>query len=273
MSSVIAAVVSAVFTVRLSTLELTGEGLSLSTLAELTAVPAEVAWKLPVAVPAACTVPCVLERLPWVAAQVTERPTISVRSATGTGPFAEFVRKLAVSDVDWFVTIGEVEAVNWSRYQGVKLSVPPAVLAASHGAAPGPVLQPHQLLVTVAVVASTLLRMPLPVGALFPAITDLDIVTLLLPTKRPPPACPAVFPVIFRCVSENGVVVTLVPSRSSAPPKEFVAVFPVNVDAPMVTVVPAPCASVARAPPMPAAALFVNVEPLIAKCPTVVGRK
>jgi hypothetical protein len=64
----------------------------------------------------------------------------------------------------------------------VKLSAPPAVVAVSHGAAPGPVLQPHQLLLTVAVVASALLRRPLAVGALLPTISDFDIVTLLLPT-------------------------------------------------------------------------------------------
>ena len=62
------------------------------------------------------------------------------------------------------VTIGEVLAVNRSRYQGVKLSVPPAVVAVSQGAAPGPVLQPHQLWVTVALPPSTLLYMPLPAG-------------------------------------------------------------------------------------------------------------
>src|SRR5512141_795992 len=101
-----AAVVFALLTVRLKTLELTGDVLSLSTLAEMMAVPADVAWKLPVAVPAAWTVPCVLERLPWVAAQVTERPTISARSATGTVVLAELVRKLAVNDVDWLVTSG-----------------------------------------------------------------------------------------------------------------------------------------------------------------------
>jgi len=50
---VIAVVVSALLTVRLSTLELAGDVLSLSTLAEMRAVPAAVAWKLPVAVPAA----------------------------------------------------------------------------------------------------------------------------------------------------------------------------------------------------------------------------
>ena len=61
---VMAVVVSALLTVRLNTLELTGDVLSLSTLAEMMAVPAEVAWKLPVAVPVAWTVPCVLERLP-----------------------------------------------------------------------------------------------------------------------------------------------------------------------------------------------------------------
>jgi hypothetical protein len=69
-------------------------------LAEIIAVPAEVAWKLPVAVPAAWTAPCVPERLPLVAAQVTERPMISARSATGTAVLAEFVRKLAVSEED-----------------------------------------------------------------------------------------------------------------------------------------------------------------------------
>src|SRR5512147_1574121 len=152
-----AALVFALLTVRLKTLELTGEVLSLSTFAEMIAVPAAVAWKLPVAVPAAWTVPCVPERLPLVAAQVTERPMISARSATGTAVLAEFVRKLAVNEVDWLVTIGEVPAVNWSRYQGVKFSVPPDVVAVSQGAAPGPVLQPHQLFVTVAVLASTLL--------------------------------------------------------------------------------------------------------------------
>ena len=151
------AVVLALLTVRLNTLELTGDVLSLSTLAEMMAVPTEEAWKLPVAVPAAWTVPSVPERLPLVAAQVTERPMISARSATGTAALAELVRKLAVNEVDWLVTIGEVLAVNWSRYQGVKVSVPPAVVAVSQGAALGPVLQPHQLLVTVAVAASTLL--------------------------------------------------------------------------------------------------------------------
>src|SRR5512141_1547306 len=50
---VMAVVVSALLMVRLNTLELTGDVLSLSTLAEMIAVPAEVAWKLPVAVPAA----------------------------------------------------------------------------------------------------------------------------------------------------------------------------------------------------------------------------
>src|SRR5512144_58462 len=152
-----AVVVFALLTVRLSTLELTGEVLSLSTLAEMTAVPAALAWKLPVAVPAAWTVPCVLERLPLVAAQVTDRPMISARSATGTAVLAELVRKLAVSAVDWLTATGEVVAVNWSRYQGVKVGEPPAVVALSQGAAPGPLLQPHQLLVTVAVAASTLL--------------------------------------------------------------------------------------------------------------------
>src|SRR5262245_798373 len=128
-----AAVVFALLTVRLSTLALTGAVLSLSTLAEMTAIPAEVAWKLPVAVPVAWTVPCVLERLPLVAAQVTERLMISARSASGTALPAEFVRKLAVNEVDWLVTIGEVVAVNWLRYHGVKMSVPtaPAVVAVS----------------------------------------------------------------------------------------------------------------------------------------------
>ena len=74
---VIVVVVLAWLTVRLRTLELVGAVLSLSTFAEMTAVPADVAWKLPVAVPAAWTVPCVLESVPCVAAQVTERPTIS----------------------------------------------------------------------------------------------------------------------------------------------------------------------------------------------------
>ena len=45
------AVVLALLIVRLNTLELTGDVLSLSTLAEMLAVPTEVAWKLPVAVP------------------------------------------------------------------------------------------------------------------------------------------------------------------------------------------------------------------------------
>ena len=122
----------------------------------------------------------------------------------------------------------------------MKVSVPPAVEAVSQGEALGPVLQPHQLLVTVAAVASTLLRMPLAVVALFQTINDWDSVTLLLPMKSPPPACPAVLPVMVKCVSENGVVLTLVPSKYSAPPKEFVAALPVKVDVPMVTVVPAP---------------------------------
>ena len=109
---VMAAVVFALLTVKLKTLELTGDVLSLSTLAEMTAVPAEVAWKLPVAVPVAWTVGCVPERLPLVAAQVTERLMISAKSVTGTAVLAEFVRKLAVNEVDWLVTIGEVVAVN-----------------------------------------------------------------------------------------------------------------------------------------------------------------
>ena len=75
-SLVIVVVVSALFTVRLRTFELTGEVLSLSTLAEMMAVPAAVAWKLPVAVPADWTVDWVLDKLPLVAAQVTERPMI-----------------------------------------------------------------------------------------------------------------------------------------------------------------------------------------------------
>ena len=162
-----AVVVFALLTVRLSTLELTGDVLSLSTLAEMTAVPAAVAWKLPVAVPAAWTVDWVLDKLPLLAAQVTERPMIWARSATGAALPLEFVRKLAVSAVDWLVTSDEVVAVNWSRYQGVKVSVPPKVVAVSQGAAPGPVLHPHQLLLTVAVAASTLLCRPLPVGAVW----------------------------------------------------------------------------------------------------------
>jgi hypothetical protein len=48
---VMAAVVFALLMVRLSTLELTGDVLSLSTLAEMIAVPAALAWKLPAAVP------------------------------------------------------------------------------------------------------------------------------------------------------------------------------------------------------------------------------
>jgi hypothetical protein len=84
----------------------------LSTLADTIAEPAAVAWKLPVAEPAAWTVPCVLDRSPLVDAQVTDRPTISARSATGTATSAELVRKLAVSDVDWLVAIDAVEAVS-----------------------------------------------------------------------------------------------------------------------------------------------------------------
>lgn len=49
-SLVMAAVVFALLTVRLNTLELTGAVLSLLTLAEMIAVPAAVAWKEPVAV-------------------------------------------------------------------------------------------------------------------------------------------------------------------------------------------------------------------------------
>lgn len=64
-------------------------------------------------------------------------------------------------------------------------------------------------------------------------------------------------------MSEKGVVLRVVPSRSSAPPKEFVAVFPVKVDVWMLMVVPAPWESVAMAPPMPGAVLVVKVEPLI----------
>src|SRR5262249_44385450 len=99
-SPVIVVVVSALLTGRLKTLELTGDVLSLSTLAEMIAVPAAVAWKLPLAVPAGWTVPCVPERLPLVAAHVTERPMISARSASGTALPAELVRKLAVNAVD-----------------------------------------------------------------------------------------------------------------------------------------------------------------------------
>ena len=179
---VITAVVSALPTVRLSTLELVGAVLSWSTLAEITAVPTDVAWKLPVAVPAACTVPWVDDRSPLVAAQVTDRPTSSARSPAGTAAFAEFVRKLAVRPVDWLTTTGDVAAVSWLRYHGVKPSVPPEVVAVSQGAAPGPVLQPHQLLVAVTVPASTLRWSPLPSGALLPTISDLDRLTLLLPT-------------------------------------------------------------------------------------------
>jgi len=82
---------------------------------------------------------------------------ISAKSATGTALPAEFVRKLASSEVDWLVTIGEVGADSRSRYHGVKIRVPPEVVAVSQGVVPGPLLQPHQLLVTVAVAASTLL--------------------------------------------------------------------------------------------------------------------
>ena len=135
-----------------------------------------------VAVPAACTVPWVDDRSPLVAAQFTDRPTSSARSPAGTAAFAEFVRKLAVRPVDWLTTTGDVAAVSWLRYHGVKPSVPPEVVAVSQGAAPGPVLQPHQLLVAVTVPASTLRWSPLPSGALLPTISDLDRLTLLLPT-------------------------------------------------------------------------------------------
>jgi hypothetical protein len=150
-------VVLAWLTVRLNTFELTGEVLSLSTLADMIAVPAAVAWKLPVAVPEDWTLLWVLERFPLVAAQVTLRPMINAKSISDTGLPAESLRKLAFSEVDWLVTSGDVLAVSWFRYQGVKFSVPPAVVAVSHGVAPGPVLHPHQFSVTVAVAASTLL--------------------------------------------------------------------------------------------------------------------
>jgi hypothetical protein len=72
--------------------------------------------------------------------------------------------------------------------------------------------------------------MPFPVGALLPTITDFDSETLLFPTKIPPPEIPAVFPVMTRFDSTNGVVLRLVPSSFSAPPKEFVALLPLKVE-------------------------------------------
>lgn len=102
---------------------------------------------------------------------------------------------------------------------------------------------------------------------------DWDIVTLALPTYTPPPETPAVLPVMVKWVSEKAVVLTFVASKSIAPPKEFVAVFPVKVEVWMLIVVPVPWESAAIAPPMPGAMLELNVEPLMVRCPTVVGRK
>ena len=60
--------------------------------------------------------------------------------------------------------------------------------------------------------------------------------------------------------------------KSSAPPKEFVAVLPLKVEFVMETVVPAANVAVAIAPPMPPAVLELNVEPLMVKEPACVGR-
>jgi len=115
--------------------------------------------------------------------------------------------------------------------------------------------------------------MPLPLGAMFPTISDFAMVTLLFPTYTPPPEIPAVLPAMSKCESEKGVVLRLELSKSNAPPKEFVAVLLEKVDVPMVTVVPAPNVLVAIAPPIPGAVLFVNVEPLMDNELAVVGLK
>src|SRR4051794_8725761 len=94
---------------------------------------------------------CVLLRLPPTADQVTVRPSKTPLLADTSVP-AEFVLTLAVTAAVWLVTMVAGLALTRSRSQGVKVVVPPA---RSHGAALGPVLQPHQLLVAVTVLAAT----------------------------------------------------------------------------------------------------------------------
>ena len=194
------------------------------------------------------------------------RPIRASRLPGATAPPAEFIRNVAVNDVDcpttgsMFLPSGEAQPrVEINRAAGHC----PTVL---HGAALGPVLQPHQLFSTFAVPP----RVTKPVNPppVLPTMREKLILrtfpVVIVPTSIAPPFVPAEFPTIVALLTLTEALTT----SDEIPPPNLVAVLLLMIigafkTKPRLVRIPPPSVLAA------VVELFVNVTPVKVELPAL----
>lgn len=141
--------------------------------------------KRAVAIPLLWMVACCAEKLPLVAlAHVTGRPISGLINAVVSALPKLFCKKLAVRVLDCAPLTDVGDAVVLSTTHDESVNAPPLLSAWSHPVPlTGPPLQPHQLLLALAVPART----PNPSLFVIPALLPTNRLVTVLPRLRVPP--------------------------------------------------------------------------------------